>query len=103
MTTMFCRSISRQDLVDYISNHYKAPRMVLAAAGGVDHGELTQLAQKHFGNLSTHYSGEIPVLPPARFTGSEVSVSQAVKYLFNVHQGVSEGYSIFKNSGGGIT
>ena len=28
------RTLSRQDLVDYISSHYKAPRMVLAAAGG---------------------------------------------------------------------
>ena len=30
----FRRSISRKDLVDYISTHYTAPRMVLAAAGG---------------------------------------------------------------------
>lgn len=28
------RSISREDLVNYISTHYIAPRMVLAAAGG---------------------------------------------------------------------
>ena len=28
------RSISRDDLVDYISTHYIAPRMVLAGAGG---------------------------------------------------------------------
>ena len=28
------RSISRDDLVNYISTHYIAPRMVLAAAGG---------------------------------------------------------------------
>lgn len=28
------RSISRKDLIEYISTHYKGPRMVLAAAGG---------------------------------------------------------------------
>ena len=28
------KSISRQDLIDYISGHYKPPRMVLAGAGG---------------------------------------------------------------------
>lgn len=28
------RNLTRQDLVDYINSHYKAPRMVLAAAGG---------------------------------------------------------------------
>lgn len=29
------RTLTRQDLVEYISSHYKAPRMVLAAAGGM--------------------------------------------------------------------
>lgn len=29
------RTLTRQDLVDYINSHYKAPRMVLSAAGGV--------------------------------------------------------------------
>lgn len=28
------RSLTRKDLVEYINTHYKAPRMVLAAAGG---------------------------------------------------------------------
>ena len=36
-----CRSISRDDLVDYISTHYTAPRMVLAAAGGQFHIEAS--------------------------------------------------------------
>merc|ERR1711962_810169 len=31
------KSISRNDLVEYINNHYKGPRIVLAAAGGVNH------------------------------------------------------------------
>ena len=28
------KKINRQDLVNYVSTHYSAPRMVLAAAGG---------------------------------------------------------------------
>lgn len=28
------RILTRQDLVDYVNSHYKAPRMVLAGAGG---------------------------------------------------------------------
>jgi processing peptidase subunit beta len=68
------KSISRPDLVEYVSNHYKAPRMVLAGAGGVNHEELSNLAQQYFGNMSTSYSGEIPVLPHCRFTGSEIRV-----------------------------
>lgn len=70
----YIRSLQRQDLVDYVNTHYKGPRMVLAGAGGVNHGELASLAEKHFGSMSTSYQGEIPVLPPCRFTGSEVIV-----------------------------
>lgn len=68
------QSISRDDLVEYISTHYKGPRMVLAGAGGVDNDQLADLAQKYFGNLSNTYQGEVPVLPPTRFTGSEIRV-----------------------------
>lgn len=31
------RTINRGDLVDYITTHYKGPRIVLAAAGGTVH------------------------------------------------------------------
>ena len=31
---LLCRTITRDDLVEYINKHYSAPRMVLAAAGG---------------------------------------------------------------------
>uniref|UniRef100_A0A4W3J4L8 Mitochondrial-processing peptidase subunit beta n=1 Tax=Callorhinchus milii TaxID=7868 RepID=A0A4W3J4L8_CALMI len=63
------------DLVEYITTHYKGPRIVLAAAGGVEHEELTDLAKHHFGNLSSTYDGDTtPVLPVCRFTGSEIRV-----------------------------
>uniref|UniRef100_A0A8C9SA11 Ubiquinol-cytochrome c reductase core protein 1 n=1 Tax=Scleropages formosus TaxID=113540 RepID=A0A8C9SA11_SCLFO len=67
------RTLTRQDLVDFMNTHYKAPRMVLAAAGGVHHNELVSLATKHFGSLSSEYEGDaVPVLLPCRFTGSEI-------------------------------
>ncbi|KAM3877904.1 tubulin monoglycylase TTLL3-like [Diretmus argenteus] len=67
------RVLTRQDLVDYINSHYKAPRMVLAAAGGVNHEELVGLAKTHFSGMSFEYEGDaVPVLSPCRFTGSEV-------------------------------
>ncbi|KAM8868124.1 cytochrome b-c1 complex subunit 1, mitochondrial [Synchiropus picturatus] len=67
------RSLTRQDLVEYMESHYKAPRMVLAAAGGVNHDELVSLAKSHFGNVSFEYEGDaVPVLAPCRFTGSEI-------------------------------
>jgi len=67
-------SITSKDLRSYIETHYKAPRMVLAAAGGVNHDELVKLAEKHFGDLKTGYSGEIPIIEPCRYTGSEIRV-----------------------------
>lgn len=69
------KSITAKDLRDYINTHYKAPRMVLAAAGGVNHDELVKLAEKNFGSLkSDEASGGVPELKPCRFTGSEVKV-----------------------------
>uniref|UniRef100_A0A7N8XTN7 Mitochondrial-processing peptidase subunit beta n=1 Tax=Mastacembelus armatus TaxID=205130 RepID=A0A7N8XTN7_9TELE len=69
------RTLTRQDLVDYINSHYKAPRMVLAAAGGVNHEELVGLAKSHLSGVSFEYEGDaIPVLSPCRFTGSEIRV-----------------------------
>ena len=34
------KKISRNDLQEYIGKHYSAPRIVLAAAGGIDHDAL---------------------------------------------------------------
>ena len=40
---------------------------------GVDHDELVNLAEQHFGKLTVGYDGEIPALNACRFTGSEAS------------------------------
>ncbi|XP_055485574.1 cytochrome b-c1 complex subunit 1, mitochondrial [Psammomys obesus] len=67
------RRLSRADLTDYLKRHYKAPRMVLAAAGGLEHGQLLDLAQKYFSSISREYEEDaVPVLAPCRFTGSEI-------------------------------
>ncbi|NWX99801.1 MPPB peptidase, partial [Nothoprocta ornata] len=68
------KSINRNDLVEYITTHYKGPRMVLAAAGGVCHDELLDLAKSHFGSLPCAPEGGLPALPPCSFTGSEIRI-----------------------------
>ncbi|CAD5234375.1 unnamed protein product [Bursaphelenchus xylophilus] len=45
------RSMKREDLVEYVKTYYKGPKMVLAAAGGVDHDHLVGLANKYFGGI----------------------------------------------------
>lgn len=68
------KSISRQDLKDYIDTHYLTPRIVLSAAGGVKHNDLVKLAEKELGKLKNSFDGKSPALSPCRFTGSEVRV-----------------------------
>lgn len=73
-TSENAKRLTRADLLEYINLHYKAPRMVLAAAGGIHHKELCELAQRHFSGLSTEYEKDaIPVLAPCRFTGSALA------------------------------
>ena len=57
--TQNIKSISRDDLVKYIQTHYKGPRMVLVGAGGVNHEELCQMANHHFGKISKDYDTEV--------------------------------------------
>jgi len=41
-------SYSRADLIAYMDKHYKTPRMVLSAAGNIDHAKFVTLAEKYF-------------------------------------------------------
>uniref|UniRef100_A0A9L9PX59 Mitochondrial-processing peptidase subunit beta n=2 Tax=Boreoeutheria TaxID=1437010 RepID=A0A9L9PX59_HUMAN len=41
---------------------------------GVSHDELLDLAKFHFGDSLCTHKGEIPALPPCKFTGSEIRV-----------------------------
>ena len=44
-------NITRQHLADYIASNYTAPRMVISAAGAVDHAALVAAAEKAFAKL----------------------------------------------------
>ncbi|KAJ8408999.1 hypothetical protein AAFF_G00240200 [Aldrovandia affinis] len=88
------RTLTRQDLVEYIQTHYKAPRMVLAAAGGVNHSELVDLAKQHFSAVSFEYEGDaVPVLSPCRFTGSEIRMRDDAMPLAHVAIAVEGAHS----------
>merc|ERR1719414_576021 len=52
------QSITRQQLRDYIQRNYSSDRIVLAAAGPVDHGELVKLAEDMFGGFPKKRSSE---------------------------------------------
>ncbi|CAK9289956.1 unnamed protein product [Gordionus sp. m RMFG-2023] len=69
------RTINRNHLVNYIKDHYKSTRMVIAAAGGINHDQLVEISDKYFGQVTNKYiDSEIPLIKPCRYTGSEVRV-----------------------------
>jgi len=68
------KSISRDDLTHYINTHYKGPRMVLAAAGGVDHAALCKMGETHFAKIGIDCPNEVPIDLNCRYTGSDVRV-----------------------------
>jgi mitochondrial-processing peptidase subunit beta len=66
------RSLTKGDLESYINTHYTADRFVIAGAGAVDHKQLTDLTEQHFGNLPKGSSGALSTkFDPAIFTGSD--------------------------------
>jgi processing peptidase subunit beta len=66
------RSLTKNDLESYIKTHYTSDRFVVAGAGAVDHKQLVELTEKHFGKLPlTPPSGISLKMEPAIFTGSD--------------------------------
>lgn len=68
------KSITKSHLQNYISTHYTAPRMVVSAAGAVEHEEIVDQVKKLFTKLSTDPTTAVQLAAkePATFTGSEV-------------------------------
>jgi len=72
-TTNGIKSLTQDDLVDYRKNFLVSDRMVLSAAGGVDHAQLTELAGQHFVACDGSKS-YAPTREFCRFTGASISV-----------------------------
>lgn len=62
------RSFGRDILAGYMRNTYSAPRMVLAAAGRIDHDWLVEAAGNAFGDLPPHRPNGND---PARYLGGD--------------------------------
>lgn len=62
------KAFGRDDLSTFVGQHYGPERMVLAAAGGVDHDEIVKLAEQMFGGMKP---GNALIDMPARFAGGE--------------------------------
>ena len=72
-------AFGRPELLAYMSEFYLAPRMVVAAAGAVDHSAFVDLARAAFDALGPDAG---PGRPPARYEGGE---SREARDLEQVH------------------
>jgi predicted Zn-dependent peptidase len=61
-------ALKREALVGHMAQHYHAGRMILAAAGKLDHDWLVERAQELFAGLA---NGTAPAPVPARYKGGE--------------------------------
>lgn len=67
-TETLVRAMTRDTVRGYLDTHYSAPRMVLSAAGRIDHDQLVATARQAFAGLS----GTAESSPePARYGGGE--------------------------------
>jgi predicted Zn-dependent peptidase len=73
------RGFGRDDLTRFVSERYGPDRMILAAAGDVDHDAIVQMAQDRFGAMATAPAGKMDA---ATFTGGE---KREVKHLEQAH------------------
>ncbi|ARE41404.1 Mitochondrial processing peptidase-like protein [Rhodovulum sp. P5] len=74
---------SRDDLFSFIRRHYTPERMILSAAGAVDHAELVRLAEQTFGHMKPSTADKPE---PASFTGGE---RREVKSLEQAHMALA--------------
>ncbi|GMQ10933.1 hypothetical protein CsSME_00053739 [Camellia sinensis var. sinensis] len=70
------KTITKYNLQKYISTHYTAPRMVIAASGAVKHEDIVEQVKKLFTKLSTDPTtmSKLVAKEPAIFTSSEVRI-----------------------------
>ena len=65
-------AMSRASLVDYMGAHYTAPRMILGAAGRLDHDALVKMVEQNFaafGNAAEETS--VPPFEPIAYVGGD--------------------------------
>lgn len=70
-TSANVQALTKSELLDYVNTNLTAPRIALAATGGVDHAALVKSAESSLGGLPSEISKSNIV--PCRFTGSAIS------------------------------
>ena len=66
-------NITQDSIKDYVDAHYTASRMILVATGSVNHAQLKELAEKHFGGVPKN-GREVTGEDKPAFTGSQIQI-----------------------------
>lgn len=69
---------TRDDLVGYMHKHYQTPRMVLSAAGNIDHDTLVKLAKEY---CDFPKGKAAPASPVATYVGGDKRVEEELEQL----------------------
>jgi len=78
------RAFGRDDFAAFIGRHYTPERMILAAAGDVDHDGICRLAESAFGDMAR--GAATPPRPPGLYEGGE---RREVKDLEQAHMALA--------------
>lgn len=77
-TAEVVRSVSRDTIITYMHDRYRAPRMVLAAAGRIEHAHLLDMAEGAFSSLSA----QIPAIDEtAHYRGGDFRESRDLEQV----------------------
>lgn len=75
------RSLKRDDLVEYTRTHYTGGRMVVSAAGNVNHDALHAQVEKSFAQIPAKDIVSPSALPKAAYTGMAIEIRDDTKPL----------------------
>jgi predicted Zn-dependent peptidase len=71
-------TIGRDDLFAFLARHYTASNMVMSAAGRVEHDQIVELAEKHFGTVPrTPANAHVP--EPINYVGGDGRESRVLE------------------------
>ncbi len=67
-TEAIIRAMPRETLTGYMARHYTPDRIIVAAAGNLEHEAVLDLVSRHFADLPDHPA---PTIEPGRYRGGE--------------------------------
>lgn len=68
------KSLTKDDVQNFVEGNFKGSRIVLAAAGDIEHRELVDVAKANLSKVENTYDNSTPVLPKCRYTSSDIRI-----------------------------